>query len=318
MTIVNGIDVSTLAHEKQVKKVPMVPGRTVHIDGDFIAYMVAYDDSKGLEAIKHNCDVKIEKIRHMAGAENFVIHLTHKDSDKGKRKDISLVREYQAKRKKIKPKYLHLIRAYMHEKYGALNHLDCEADDGMAMAQYKAIAAGNRHLSVIATKDKDLLMVPGLQLDWDDGGIEDSTDDFGYIRLDRDKTQPKVRGRGWKMFWAQMLMGDTADNISGLPLVCDSRFLPNGKHKQCGPVLAFEILDPIKTNKEAFHTVRDLFYKYHHVTDENGKLVHPFVDWRYGVQITPGQAFISEAKLLWMRRKKDADDVIHWLQETCL
>lgn len=330
MAIIHGVDTSKLSHAKPDLSIPIVKGRTVHIDGDFIAYMVAYDDKKGLEAIKHNTDAKIEKIRLMAGAEFIQLHLTPKESNKGHRTDqydktgnrvftgLSMVKEYQAKRKTIKPKYLHLIRAYMHDKFNGIQHVDCEADDGMAIAQYEAIAAGNRNLSVIATKDKDLLMVPGLQLDWDDGGISDTSDDFGDIHIDRSKSTPKTRGRGWKMFWAQMLMGDATDNISGLPMVCDEQYLPNGKHKQCGPVLAHEILSPLKTNKEAFTVVRDLFRAYHEVKDDKGNLVHPFTNWRDGSIITPGEAFLSEARLLWMRRKKDDDDVLHWLQETCV
>lgn len=315
---INGIDVSSLGHSKKDIEIPVVPGRVVHIDGDFLAYMVAYDDSKSIEDMKHNCLVKADKIQRMAGAESRVLHLTHKDSDKGQRKEIALLREYQEKRKKIKPKYLHLIRAYMKDELGGVYHMDKEADDGMSIAQYAAISAGNRKLSVIATKDKDLCMVPGLQLDWDTGSIDDTQDDFGFIRLADDKTAKKIRGRGWKMFWAQMLTGDTADNISGLPMCCNLDYLPRGKHKNCGPVLAYEILNPLTTNKEAFKVVKQLFYDYHNVKDDKGNLVHPFKDYRDGRIISPGEAFISEAKLLWMRRNNNQDDVINWLMETAV
>jgi hypothetical protein len=316
---INGIDVSGLGHKEKSKAIPTVPGRVVHIDGDFLAYMVAYDDSKSIEDMKHNCSVKAEKIRLMAGAETMQIHSTPKESNKGGRYEIALLREYQTGRKgKPKPKYLHLIRAYMHNEMNAIQHVDCEADDGMSMAQYGAIAAGNRNLSIIATKDKDLQMVPGLALDWDTGEITDTQDDFGYIRLDRDKAQPKIKGRGWKMFWAQMLTGDTADNISGLPMVCDLQYLPRGKHKACGPVLAYEILNPLTTNKEAFAVVKKLFYDYHNVKDDKGNLLHPFTNWRDGSIITPGQAFVSEAMLLWMRRNYEYKDVVSWLSETAI
>lgn len=319
MTIINGIDVSNLKQTKEVKALPIVPGRVVHIDGDFLAYMVAYDDKKSLEDMRHNCKVKAEKLRLMSGAESMVIHMTPKESNKGGRYDIALLREYQTGRKgKPKPRYLHLIRAYMHEELGGIQHVDCEADDGMAIAQYEAIARGERNLSVIATKDKDLCMVPGLQLDWDNGGLTDTKDDFGYIELSRDKKQPKIKGRGWKMFWAQMLTGDTADNISGLPLCCDLKYLPRGKHKTIGPVLAFEILDPIKDNKTAFQTVKSLYREYHFVKDKKGNLVHPFTNWRDGSQITYAQAFTSEAQLLWMRRNKNQKDAINWMLENCL
>ena len=316
---VNGIDVSKLGHVEKEIGIPVVPGRVVHIDGDFLAYMVAYDDSKTIEAMKHNCDVKADKIRRMAGAETMQIHLTPKESNKGGRYDIALLREYQTGRKgKPKPRYLHLIRAYMHDTFGGIQHVTCEADDGMAMAQYDAIKAGKRNLSVIATKDKDLCMVPGLQVDWDTGEITDTTDDFGYIRLADDKTAKKIRGRGWKMFWAQMLTGDTADNISGLPMCCDLDYLPRGKYKKIGPVLAYEILSPVKTNKEAFKIVKNLYALYNTAANEEGSEFKPFADWRDGRLLTAGEAFVSEAQLLWMRRCHDPKDVINWLMETAL
>jgi len=316
---INGVDVSSLSHVKVAKVIPTVSGRVAHIDGDFLAYMVAYDDNKSIEDMKHNCDKLAEKLRLMSGAESSVIHLTPKESNKGGRKEIALLREYQTNRKgKPKPKYLHLIRAHMADTMNGIQHVTCEADDGMSMAQYTAIAKGERNLSIIITKDKDLCMVPGLQLDWDTGEITDTTDDFGDIRLADDKVAKKIRGRGWKMFWAQMLTGDAADNISGLPMCCNLDYLPRGKYKNCGPVLAYEILKPLKTNKEAFTVVRDLFGIYNSAANEEGSEFEPFKDYRDGRLITASEAFVSEAKLLWMRRKDDPDDVIHWLKETCL
>lgn len=310
-----GVDLSKLSHPKE-EKFPIretVPGRVVHIDADFLAYQVSYDDEKSISEMRGNCDTVVEKMRLMAGAESVQLHLTPKDSDKGDRYNLALLKEYQANRKdKPKPKFLHVIREWMHKERGALLHMDCEADDGMSMAQYKAIAEGTPELSVIATKDKDLCMVPGLQLNWDTGEITDTKDDpFGFIRLhvmDNKQKTKKVVGRGWKFFWAQVLMGDPADNISGLPMCYLPEYLSaSGKPKKVGPVLAYEILENVKTNKEAFEIVREL-YK---VCDEN----EPFVNWRDGSPIGFGQAFLSEASLLWMRRVNSPTDVLDWIKE---
>lgn len=308
--IVNGIDLDTL--EAQVSEEPKtVQGRVVHIDGDFAAYMVAFDKNRSIDDMKKILDMILERLRTKAGAESIVIHLTPKESTKGNRYEQAMLREYQATRAgKVKPRFLHLIRAYMADHYGGIQHVNCEADDGMSMEQYKAIAAGNRHLSIIATKDKDLAMVPGLALDWATGAITDTKDDFGEIELVVGKAAKKIKGRGWKLFWAQMLTGDTADNISGLPQVHDLKYLPKGKAKPCGPVLAYEILAPLTTNKEAFKVVRDL-YKLHSETVG-------FTNYRTGEPITAGEAFLSEAKLLWMRRNHNEDDVIDWMKEHCV
>ena len=58
----------------------------------------------------------------------------------------------------------------------------------------------------------------------------------------------KLKGLGQKFFWAQMLMGDTADHIQGLP----RGFFDNGKSSLVGPAMTSMLLRDIKDNKEAF------------------------------------------------------------------
>lgn len=311
-----GVDTSKLKHQEAEKHViaKQVPGRTVHIDADFLAYQVSYDDEKTFAEMKSNCDTAVEKMRLMSGSEHVMLHLTPKGSDKGGRYDVALLKEYQANRKdKPKPKFLHHMREWMHKERDAKLYMHCEADDGMSMAQYAMIAAGTPELSVIATKDKDLCMVPGLQLNWDTGEMTNTDDPFGWLILHESESKSKtkkIKGRGWKYFWAQMLTGDTADNIQGIPKVCDLRYCPTGKYKACGPVLAYEILAPITTNQEAFRVVRDLYKEY---GDKIG-----FVNYRDGTPVLYGHAFQSEAQLLWMRREEDKSDALKWMKEHCL
>lgn len=308
----DGINLDDLPPDALPEKVipPMVPGRVCHIDADFLAYQVSYDDEKTVSEMRENCDTAIETMRLMSGSETVVLHLTPKGSDKGGRYEIALQKEYQGNRKdKPKPKFLHAMREWMHQERSALLHMNCEADDGMSIAQYKAISEGNRHLSIIATKDKDLTMVPGLMLDWDTGEITDTEDDFGWIHLKEGKSK-KVVGRGWKFFWAQMLMGDTADNIQGLPKVHMKEFLPSGKPKACGPVMTYDLLSTVSTNKEAFQLVRDL-YKMHGQAEG-------YTDWRDGTPVEWGKVFQSEAQLIWMRRSAESSDVLYWMKESCL
>lgn len=319
--IIDGVDLSTLEHDvpKDIVAPPMVKGRVAHIDADFLAYQVSAvpkGEERTLAQMKHKHDMAVERIRLMAGAEKTILHLTPKQADedlyKGGRYNAAIQREYQGNRKnKEKPKLLHVVRNWMHEERGAMMHYDIEADDGMAIAQYDAIKSGNRDKSIIATADKDLLMVPGLMLDWNNYSITDTdeNDHFGFLTLDSSKTTKKLKGRGWKFFWAQMLMGDTADNIQGLPLVCDPRFL-KGKPKACGPVMAYDLLNDVKTNREAFELVRDL-YKF--CGEHCG-----YVNYRDQSPVEYGDVFMSEAQLLWMRRKHDISDALDWLQEECL
>lgn len=303
----NGRDLSHLKHELDYVSIPVVKGRTLHIDADFLAYMVSYDATKSLDEMKHNCDAMIERLRAQSGAEHVALHLTHKDSDKGGRYDIAIQREYQGNRKnKPKPKYLNVIRKWMEDERGAFLYKDREADDGMAEAQYKA----EHDLTIIATKDKDLCMLPGLQIDWDTGEITDS-DDWGYIELEakeskNKQTTYKLRGRGNKFFWAQLLMGDTADNVKGLPK-CIHEEYTGGKAKPIGPVLTYNVLKDVKNNKEAWSIVQKLFK----AAGEH----EPFVHWKTGEPATWREVLASEMQILWMRRKPDAKDVFHWLKE---
>jgi DNA polymerase-1 len=314
--IVNGVDLSALTPHMPPQNFPAeVPGRVCHIDADFLAYMVSYekpDQIIELDDMQYNCKVAVEKIRKLAAASTVHLHLTPGTSDKGDRYNIAIQKEYQGNRKdKPKPAKLHIMRDWMGKHFPATLHIKCEADDGMSSAQYASIAKGETQLSVICSKDKDLLMVPGLHVDWDDGTIEQATDevgqpnDFGYIYMSEQTSSPKIKGYGHKFFWSQMLTGDTADNIQGLPLLCSKNL---SKPKKVGPVMADFLLTGVNNNKQAFELVKSLF-------EETGKAVG-FKHWQTGESVAWQKVFISEMQLLWMRREKhDAQCVLKWLKE---
>lgn len=347
--LLSGIDLDGLAHDVEAIELPPVQkNRVVHIDADFLAYQVSYEkadgtDTKTIDDMKHNAEIAVETLRGLAAAEFVHLHLTPSDSNKGGRFEQALLKEYQANRAdKEKPRYLNIIRNWLEERYNGTQHRDCEADDGMSSAQYKAIDAGSRNLSIIASKDKDLSMVPGLHLDWDRGSIHETETDYGSLWLYEKRSASgvmtkKVKGYGQKFFWAQMLMGDQADNISGLPKVVGSvlnkvsptqaienayriienpisnaamkakaqRTIDERKAAACGPVMAMNLLADVNNNKDAFNAVRDLYQKY-------GETVG-FTHWQTGAPVDWTFAFVSEARLLWMRRDRtNPDDVLNW------
>lgn len=311
-----GLDTSKLVHESTntFKPLPKVLGRVLQIDADFLAYQVSYDKELSLSEMYDKCDSISERLRLLAGAEKVKLHLTPTGSTKGNRSNIALIKEYQANREnKVRPEELNTVRQWMYEQRSAVMHMTCEADDGMAIEQYKAIKDGTPELCIIASRDKDLRMVPGLQVDWITGEITDTgSDPFGWVKLieqDNKSKTKKIIGRGWKFFWCQLLMGDTADNIAGLPKVCIKPYAP-GKPKPCGPVLAHDIIGPVKSNKEAFKIVSDLFKAY--------ATTSGFQNYRDNSPVSAGKALASEAKLLWLRRSEDENDVLYWMQETCL
>lgn len=313
----------------------VTPGRVLHIDGDFLAYQVAADDSKSLATMMHNHDIAVETLRLLAGAETTVSHLTASHGNKGNRFELAIQKEYQSNRKgKVKPKHLHTMKSWMETQRGAMNHEIQEADDGLCQANWNAIQKDESELSVLVSKDKDLQMCQGFHLDWDTGELEE-VNGFGYVTLDRSKSSPKIVGKGNAYFWAQMLTGDSADSIQGLPFLTGARLnefkptkvvkdtLEKLKHSstpvqrsalqkkldarkpgKCGPVIAFDILQTITTDKEAFDFVKTLYSEYDN-----------FVHWDTGEAVPWQKVFVSEAQLLWMRRKPDDNDVLHYFKE---
>jgi hypothetical protein len=337
---INGIELALLdglADEAEtIEYPPTVPERTVHIDADFLAYQVTAESADGTtdktyEDMQHNAEVAVNGLRFISGAEHVHLHLTPSTSDKGKRYELAQLKEYQGNRvDKPKPRYLGIMREWLVKRFPGTLHQFCEADDGMAAAQYAAIARGDRNLSIIASKDKDLSMVPGLQVDWTTGVITDTEDDFGFVNLVERKTPSGttklLKGRGHKFFWAQMLVGDTADNISGLPgipgyvmnaikptkeiekakLVLDDEGATEKKKEKaretianrpdglCGPSTAILLLDMLDTQQAAFETIKGMYRRY-------GESIG-FKHYKTGEVIPWGKAFASEGQLLWMRQ----------------
>lgn len=353
-----GVDAATVASLKPDE--PQYPKevacRIAHIDADFLAYQVSAESKseldpndptprKTLDDMRHNAFKAAEHIRRMAAAEFAVLHTTHR-SNKGGRDAQAILKPYQANRadRKNRPEHLDAIRVWLSEGFGddlgiyeGRNHTDQEADDGLAQAVYT-----DRGNAILCSADKDLLMVPGWKLDMKTGEITNQTDDFGFIKLDSSKSTKKVVGRGTKFFWAQLLMGDSADNISGLPecpgavwqtyagtkayrdtltqwiaagslesssALADRLAKLTAKTKKCGPVLTFQLLESARNDRECWDIVKSC---YEQLAKDHG---YVYRHWKTGAVVTPTQALFSEMQLLWMRRSKNPNDVLLWLKE---
>lgn len=279
-----------------------VPGRVAHIDADFMCYQVSAETRdeldgikprKSLEDMKYNAQRGLEHLMRITGSTSYVAHITPSGSNKGNRDILALTKGYQANRKdKVKPEHLSTIRTFIGEELPSVVHLNQEADDGMAQANYNAT---DSNLSVIVSKDKDLRMAPGLHWDFDDECIVDVDDPFGSIWVDRSKKSAKVIGWGTKFFWAQLLMGDTADNIAGLP--CD----PDGK--KVGPIAAYNYLEDCTSDWQCFLVMKYLW----------SNSPYEWVDYRDNSPSFWQKNMVSDMQLLWMRRKPEQTDVIEWL-----
>lgn len=156
---------------------------------------------------------------------------------------------YKAGRKR-KPTYLKEVRDYMKEWWGAKEIDGYEADDALGM--------GN---GVKVHIDKDINMVEGLHLNWLTGERYIVEPGLNGLKLN----EGKLKGYGTAFFFAQLLMGDSTDNIPGI--------------KGIGPVKAFNLLKNCKTEAQCLDIVRKeyiLQYKdeWHHTLMEIASLVY--------------------------------------------
>lgn len=249
-----------------------VHNRLALIDGDIIAYLAAGStQATDIEKVQKLIDDILEDIKYSTGSQGTAIYLTG-DPTKGDRVYIASTKPYKGNRKDTpKPKYLDDARQYLIDsqycyvtKYG-------EADDALVEAQDDN--------TIIVTSDKDLRQAYGWHYDLntqEEFYVEPYT--MGYLHL-TDKPTKKLKGTSWLWFWAQMLTGDTADNIPGVPKI--------------GAVKAYGLLKDVKTNLEAMDIVLE--------------------QYKEGYPETWHDVFIEQYKLLAMDRHGYHKGVPGWM-----
>ena len=275
--IVQGIDTSALPDQFQ----SAVPGRTLIIDGDGPCYAAAAT-AKRLDTALRNFQQEILKRMFLAGASDCRIHLTSRDSDKHGRFRVKACKPYQGNRKnKSKPPLLEPLRELVADNstwlddYSVLLHRELEADDGMIQDAYRLGENG-----VICSEDKDLRMTPYPYYEIDRGQVQPSQP-VGWVSIKHTPSgTPKLTGQGPLFFWAQMLMGDAADNVQGL-----TRY----KGKLCGAVCAFDVLKDVRCIHDAANIVLDAYREIN-------------------------QNAVAEGWLLWLTRWHK-DNVIQYMRE---
>lgn len=246
-----------------------VPERVVHVDGDYLAYFAAGGDDMEAGVARRVAADRIEAFREMSGSASATLHLTAAASTKGERFLIAQCKPYQGQRSGSKPKNWQVLRDYLERaeyvRFKRAMWHDREADDGMALAAYTS--RDPLFDTVIATRDKDMRMLPGIHIDWTD-----------FTLTQVPKGAYEVIGPynglvyGHKWFWLQMLQGDSADNIPGIPKI--------GEQK------ATDALAGTTCNEEAYGVVAQA----------------------YAYKFGPAAAdvFVEQAALLWLRTTSNA------------
>ncbi len=224
-----------------------VQGRTLILDGDGPAYRAAATAKRLDTAIRRFQQDMLTQM-FLTKSQDMRVHLTANTSHKAGRFLINAVKPYQGNRNgKNKPPLLEPLRQAIAlrenwlAEYTVQMHHVLEADDGMMHDAYALKENG-----VIWSDDKDLRMTPYPYFDKDKGIVLAGEPEGWLTPKFTDAGNMKLIGQGPMFFWAQMLMGDQADNIQGI-----IRF----KGKLCAPAGAYEALQGARTQHEAANIV---------------------------------------------------------------
>lgn len=265
---IRGIDLSGLPEQLQA---PAVSDKVLLLDGDFMVYKAAATVKRLDTAIRRFYQLVLEEMFY-ANVKECLVYLTPTGCAKCGRYLLPTVRPYQAQRTTRpelplkQPLKRHLLsnpNEYSQHGIEVLWSYEYEADDLIVIDSYRF-----RERCIISSGDKDLRLSPFARLEMPAGSILDAVpDDFGYIAWDETHSFPIV-GQGTKFFFAQLLAGDTADNIKGI-LTLDG--------KLCGATKAFEVINPIASAEEAAERV-------------------------LGAYAAIGQDVLAEAEALFLRR----------------
>ena len=247
---IKGLDLSKVKTRAQETRLTE-RGRVLIIDGDGPAYRAAATVKRLDTAVRHFQSAILTEME-MARCGSATVHLTHRTSHKNGRHHVIAAKPYQGQRKgKSKPPLLEPLREAMMDKANWLPefevrmHYDIEADDAMIIQAHQLKDGG-----VIWSDDKDLRCTPYYYYEQSTGQVQ-GFEPHGYIEAKfTDAGNLKVIGRGPIFFWAQLLMGDSADNIKGI-----ERY--NGK--LCGPASAIEVLGKVRDRHQAANLVIDAY-----------------------------------------------------------
>lgn len=173
------------------------------------------------------------------------------------REEVAKKKGYKGNRKATeKPLHYDNLTEYILANYDCVMAEGLEADDLLSIYQRKALAKYGEPTTIICSRDKDLAQCNGLYFSWECGRQKQFgpvlVSGLGNIRpIHRGKKangDPKiaeVKGVGVHYFGAQILMGDSTDNIPGLP--------------GCGPAKTYVALKDCGSEEEVFQTIAKMY-----------------------------------------------------------
>lgn len=165
---------------------------TCLVDTDTLLYTACYGSKGDFIQTIELAEIYREQIEQLGPCRHFL------SGPNNFRYKVAKTLPYKGNRsKREKPRYYTALKEYMASEWGAEYAFGCEADDMIGINH----TPGE---TIIVTNDKDLKQIPGTHYNWKTQEMFDVSE--------RD---------GWFYFYKQLLTGDTADNIPGVPGIGD-------------------------------------------------------------------------------------------------
>jgi hypothetical protein len=211
-----------------------------------------------LHNVKRLVDTALENLG--ATEEDMTMYLS---GSTNYREGVATIKPYKGNRDAShKPVHGPAIREYMKRHYTTLVSEDEEADDLVGYSHYNMWVHDDQS-SIICTVDKDLDMIPGLHYNF----VKDQSYYVDEYSADR-----------W--FYLQLLMGDSTDNIPGIP--------------QVGPAKASKLLEGLNSIDDMYQVCREAYMDAY----DDGLA-----------------ALIENARLLWIRRQPNEWWIPPWEED---
>jgi len=193
---------------------------TVNVDADAFLWefgSATNDEFKPLPwpFVQARIQGRIDTIMQATGADEYQLYITSDDKSNF-RYTVATIKPYKGNRSDVeRPFYYDRIRKFLIEHRNAIVVSGMEADDALSIASWTAYNKSLRISAklkgtpilpdvILASRDKDLDIVPGFHYTWGCGNQKEKPVWF----------QSELEG--FKCFYKQCLTGDSVDNIPGL------------------------------------------------------------------------------------------------------
>lgn len=229
------------------------PGAVALIDGSPFLFIHG-NNPQFKKSIRNHLD----RILGDLGTDKYIGVL---DGEKNFRKDIAKIKVYKGNRDKTdlldRFPYFLLIKQHLKDHYGFVVADGIEADDYLGVVNNKMNPSKavfytetstfpyQQHTfnSVICSIDKDLLTKNGVHYNFKKMEFTYVTKETCYLKLSGNRK--KIESTGYKMLYAQCLLGDSADNIQGVP--------------GYGPVKTYNTLKDCDSETQCKTVVKEIF-----------------------------------------------------------